>query len=216
MVATNPNSAQAIAAAILAVTKDWCRQRKAEEQDAARVANRRDRLARRERPLTVKAAAWAVMEWAYSAASNNNQLPANARQVMYAAGPKILQMTGRDSFKDDYFTQTLLPDFTAAYPELCSDWDVVFDARGNFTEPHTGRNIGLGTLEVRNYLHGRPPLSPATGFVQSRVAGFRPLVRKTATTQFSSSRRKASTRYSERHRSPSGSTWRSCRQKECR
>ena len=32
------------------------------------------------------------------------------------------------------------------------DWDVVYDDRGHFTEPHTKRVIGLGTLNVRGYL----------------------------------------------------------------
>ena len=29
---------------------------------------------------------------------------------------------------------------------------MVFDARGHFREPHTGTEIGLGTLEVRDYM----------------------------------------------------------------
>jgi hypothetical protein len=32
------------------------------------------------------------------------------------------------------------------------DWDIVWDDRGHFTEPHTGRAFGLGTLNVRSYL----------------------------------------------------------------
>ena len=31
------------------------------------------------------------------------------------------------------------------------DWDVVFDDRGHFREPHTDHQIGLGTLAVRRY-----------------------------------------------------------------
>jgi hypothetical protein len=37
-------------------------------------------------------------------------------------------------------------------PEKCADWDVVWDDRGHFEEPHGGRVIGLGTLSVRGYL----------------------------------------------------------------
>ena len=33
-----------------------------------------------------------------------------------------------------------------------ADWNVVYDARGNFTEPHTGKRVPLGTLQVREYL----------------------------------------------------------------
>jgi hypothetical protein len=38
------------------------------------------------------------------------------------------------------------------HPDLTADWDVVFDARGHFREPHTAYEFGLGTLEVRQYL----------------------------------------------------------------
>ena len=31
-------------------------------------------------------------------------------------------------------------------------WNVVYDARGNFTEPHTKAEVPLGTLQVRDYL----------------------------------------------------------------
>ena len=36
---------------------------------------------------------------------------------------------------------------------MWSAWDVVYDARGSFEEPHTNRRIGCGTIEVRNYLN---------------------------------------------------------------
>jgi hypothetical protein len=32
------------------------------------------------------------------------------------------------------------------------DWDVVYDARGHFNEPHDGRSFSIGTLAVRQYL----------------------------------------------------------------
>jgi Topoisomerase 6 subunit A/Spo11, Toprim domain len=37
-------------------------------------------------------------------------------------------------------------------PELTADWNVDYDDRGHFIEPHTGHMIGLGTLSVREYL----------------------------------------------------------------
>jgi hypothetical protein len=110
-----------------------------------------------ERPkkITIKKAAWQIMEEAYLNASDNGdneRLPANARQVMYAARPYILKTTGLESFGSNYFTQTLLPEYLEAHPEQTQNWDVVFDARGNATEPHTGRRTPLGTLAVRRYL----------------------------------------------------------------
>src|SRR6516165_7755189 len=88
------------------------------------------------------------MEQAYLKVSGNDTLPANARQIMYAARPHIQKVTGRE-LHDSYFTQTLLPDYLT---ETGVDWDVVYDARGHFNEPHDGRSFGIGTLEVRQYL----------------------------------------------------------------
>jgi hypothetical protein len=49
-------------------------------------------------------------------------------------------------------TQQLLPDFMTDHPGATAEWDVVFDARGHFHEPHTGRTVPLGTIEVRGHL----------------------------------------------------------------
>ncbi|MGH7099620.1 MAG: hypothetical protein ACREE4_18430, partial [Stellaceae bacterium] len=118
-------------------------------------------MVRSPRQITIREAAWAVMPDAYAKASDDGRLPANARQIMYAARPYILRLTGADKLDSAYFTQTLLSDFVAAHPQLCADWDVVFDARGHFTEPHTGRTVPLGTIDVRSYLGMRPWLGPA-------------------------------------------------------
>jgi Protein of unknown function C-terminus (DUF2399) len=102
--------------------------------------------------VSIKDAAWSVMDKAYRVASGGERrLPANARQVMYAARPAILQMTGKSKLDDAYFTQTLLPDFIAEHGKG-TEWDVVFDSRGSFVEPHTGHQVALGTLGVRDYL----------------------------------------------------------------
>lgn len=81
--------------------------------------------------MSIKDAAWRVMADAYHTASGGGRLPANARQVMYAARRRILELTGRPKLDDRYFTQTLLPDYVEQHPEVTSGWDVVFDDRGN-------------------------------------------------------------------------------------
>jgi hypothetical protein len=139
-----------IAQAITSVTKKWCKQRKAEERDKNRVYNRHKALAYGFR-VTQKDVAWSEMEAAYLKASGGGRLPAHARQIMYAARPAIQEQTG-EPLDDKYFTQTLLPDFMNDKPSLTAGWDVVFDARGHFHEPHTGLEVPLGTLEVRSYL----------------------------------------------------------------
>jgi hypothetical protein len=146
----------ALAASIKSVTRDWTTaKRQADRQE--RVSERRLdalRQATRPRQVSIKDAAYAVMEDAYRKASSNGRLPANARQVMYAARPYILAHASKpwQPSTDQYFTQTLLPDFIEANLNLTAAWDVVFDDRGHFFEPHTRMRIGLGTLAVRQYV----------------------------------------------------------------
>jgi hypothetical protein len=128
-------------------TKKWTRTVKAEERNPSSREYRMSRMTR-ERGISIKEAAAQIMEQAYLKASGDGRLPANARQIMYVARPHIEKETGR-KLDDNYFTQTLLPDYIE---ENDVDWDVVYDARGHFTEPHDGKRFGLGTLEVRKYL----------------------------------------------------------------
>jgi hypothetical protein len=149
------NTAEALVGLVQQVTSKWAKQRKAEERHARAELNRDDRMLRR-RGFTFKEAAEQVMAQAYAHASDNGKLPANARQIMYAARPAMLEITGKDQMSDKYFTQQLLPDYIDDHYSECSNWDVVYDARGTFTEPHTNVEVGLGTIEVRDYLRHAP------------------------------------------------------------
>jgi hypothetical protein len=121
------------------------------------------RMVRPPSSMSIKEAAARVMRAAYMKASSDGtrMLPAKARQIMYAARGEILRLTGAKKFNEDYFTQTLLPDYLTEHPEETANWDVVYDARGNLTEPHTRRRVLLGTIQVRTYLGKRAPLGPA-------------------------------------------------------
>jgi hypothetical protein len=148
---------RALADGIAAVTKHWKGlKRQADRQDRVRARQREHWLKQQRREfLTIKEAAYQVMEAAYRHASTQGRYPANARQIMYAARPWVLELTGGKCWKrSNYFTQELLPEFVEENPELTADWDVVFDDRGHFIEPHTPHNIGLGTLAVRGYIRG--------------------------------------------------------------
>ena len=133
-------------------TKKWTRTRRAEERHPASRSYRASRMTQA-RGVSFKEAAAEIMERAYMQVSGGGALPANARQIMYAARGHIQKVTGR-KLKSNYFTQVLLPDYLEENDTL--DWDVAYDARGHFTEPHdSGKNsFGIGTLEVRNYLAG--------------------------------------------------------------
>jgi hypothetical protein len=143
--------ADKIIGAVQGVTKKWAKQRKREERDAAAAQNRRYMMTRH-RSTSIRDAAFAIMEHAYLKASANGRLPAHARQIMYAARPYIQQHADRGLGHkfDQYFTQQLLPEYIEEYGV---SWNVVYDARGNFTEPHTKEKVPLGTLQVRRYLY---------------------------------------------------------------
>jgi DNA topoisomerase 6 subunit A-like protein len=141
-----------ITEAVNGVTKTWAKQRKAEERRANARDRRLDAICR-SRGTTLKEAAYSVMADAYAKASGDGKYPANARQIMYAARGDILEMTGKASLDDAYFTQTLLPGYMRDHPTETDRWDVAYDARGHFREPHTDKEVPLGTLEVRGYLY---------------------------------------------------------------
>ena len=130
------------------VTAKWTKQRKQEER--GRAQSRRAALTQYRGP-SIKWAASVVMEEAYQKASGQGTLPASARQIYYAARNKIMEMTGKTELESQYFTQTILPAYVAEHPEKTAKWDVTYDARGHFAEPHTRIITPLGTLDVRRY-----------------------------------------------------------------
>jgi hypothetical protein len=196
--------------AITGVTKKWTAQRRREERDRSAAMNRRHYLVRRH-TVSIKEAAWRVMQEAFMQASANNTLPANARQIMYAARPKIAQFADRElgGTFDKYFTQSLLPEYIAARRPAWAA-RVVYDERGHFAEPHGKTEIGLGTLAVRNYLAGVRAHNPSLGSISGKT-NIPPAVRRTASAGSCSLRKKASVHCSKRCDSPSATTWRSCR-----
>ena len=153
------NIANDILDCVETATAKWTKQKKSEERHPGNIRYRVSRMTREPR-TSQKEAAWAVLEAAYMAASAGGKLPAKARQIYYQARPKIMALTEDKELQYGYFSQTLLPDYIE---EHRVNWDVVYDARGHFEEPHTNRRIGCGTIEVRNYLNAakEPEILPA-------------------------------------------------------
>lgn len=122
--------------------------------------------------FTLIDAAEMCMEDAYNKVSSNGQYWANARQLMYAARPKMLEITGKTSFQDSYFTQDLLPHFLQANPELTANWKVAYDKRGSVIQPHTGQSVGLGTVEIDRLTHqvALKPMSKLSSFRYSNAS----------------------------------------------
>jgi hypothetical protein len=153
------NIANDILDCVETATTKWTKQKKSEERHPGNIRYRVSRMTREPR-MTQKEASGQVMEAAYMAASVGDTLPAKARQIYYQARPKIMAMTDDKELQYGYFSQTLLPDYLE---EHGLNWNVVYDARGHFEEPHTNRRIGCGTIEVRNYLRAakEPDILPA-------------------------------------------------------
>jgi len=151
----------------------FTKQRKAEEKQASAGRWRTSRMteARGEYQTEV---ANRVMRECYMKVSDNNKLPAHARQLFYVARPLIEGKTDRP-LSYSYFSQTLVPNYIKAHTSECRDWDVVYDDRGHFKEPHTKRVIGLGTLSVRDYLQKVRPLKlDAASFSSASIKTYGP------------------------------------------
>jgi len=151
--------ANSLIAMVQSTTARWTKQRTAEQRGRAR--SRRDALVPRRRTTIKDAVAW-VLPDAYAKVSDGGKLPAQARQLYYAVRGSVLEATGRDALNSAYFSQTLVPQYMTEHAEKTAKWDVVYDARGHFAEPHTRRVLGLGTLEVRAYLREVAAHDPST------------------------------------------------------
>lgn len=99
----------------------------------------------------IKRVMFAVMKEAYGDAAEVTG-DALARDIMYAARNLGEQRHGlpADAVDSKYFTQRLLREFLAEHPQ--PRWNVAWDERGFLIEPHTTRQIQLGTREVREYV----------------------------------------------------------------
>jgi hypothetical protein len=155
--AAGPEILAALEKCVTGVATQWKQEKRhADRNDKLnRQALERVKRAAQARVMSIKDASYCAMKQAYMDASAGGTLPANARQIMYSARPLVLKLTGGKLWKESStFTQQYLNDFIEDNPALTANWNVVFDARGQFIEPHTARRVELGTLGVREYVQG--------------------------------------------------------------
>ena len=104
---------EAVVSAVLNVIGPWTKQRRREERDAQSWLRRREQLARQKRSeVTWLEAMLEVMPDAYRHVAGETGV-AEARQLMYAARPRLQEITGR-TLRDDYFSYTLLAEVSDA------------------------------------------------------------------------------------------------------
>jgi DNA topoisomerase VI subunit B len=123
------------------------------EKDAARAerqdAERRDaelRAARRTK-LSLVDAVFQVLPDALAAATGDGQYPVSVRNLYYAVRPRIQPLVAR-ALEYTYFSQNLLIQYRAAHGAIPG---LYYDPRGILYEPHSGREVRLGTREVDDY-----------------------------------------------------------------
>jgi hypothetical protein len=113
----------------------------------------------KEKRITIKDAVERLLPDAYERVSEGGRYWANARQLMYAMRPEILRICKVDKFDDATVTQKYLPAFQKR------EWKIAYDKRGALEEPHTGKTVGLGTVEIEGY-RGRTASLKFDRFVQ--------------------------------------------------
>jgi 5S rRNA maturation endonuclease (ribonuclease M5) len=101
---------------------------------------------------TIRDAVFSHLETAYNKASSNGKYWANARQIFYAIRPMIQNEVDADDLKAAYITGVLLKDYIEQDCGGSRAWKIAWDARGHFEEPHTGKKIGVGGIDVMEYI----------------------------------------------------------------
>jgi len=104
--------ADSIESGISRVGSDWKKAKRQADKNDRVSGERVGRLRYSYRAPNMKDAVVKYMQDAYNKASGNGRYYANARQIMYAIRPSVMEYTGGKIWKDSsYFTQTLLKDY---------------------------------------------------------------------------------------------------------
>lgn len=96
---------------------------------------------------TLKNIVFSVMPEAINRASGNGKYPFSARGLYYQVRPLIQGYTQKE-LSYEYFTPPLLTEYQNTFGSIEG---LYYEARGVLIEPHTGREIPLGTREVAAY-----------------------------------------------------------------
>jgi hypothetical protein len=137
-----------ILAVTRSVTKEWTKQRKAEERNARARFSREYIYSDR---VNFTEVVDEILPPAYAFASGGGQYSVSKRQLYYACREEFKNYTGRE-LEYDYFAQTLLVQYLNRNSDL--GWRITADPRGTLTIPgadHTTR-IPVGTVQIDNHL----------------------------------------------------------------
>src|SRR5262245_26550218 len=117
------------------VTKEWTKQRKAEERGRPRSFRQyiySDRV-------NFTDVASAILPGAYQHASGQGRYTVSKRQLYYACREAFKNQTGRE-LEYSYFANTLLVQYMNRHPETDA-WKVTADPRGTLMIPNAGHEV---------------------------------------------------------------------------
>lgn len=151
-----------------AVTKEWTKQRKAEDRGRSRGTREyvySDRV-------VFMDVADSILPEGYAHASGDGRYTVDKRQLYYAVRDQFLEETGRE-ITADYFSQTLLVKYMNRNPEETGKWKITASPRGTISIPNTGHDtrIPCGTIAVQQLLaKAAKPCDPFVDNVMINVA----------------------------------------------
>jgi hypothetical protein len=167
--------------AVLRATDDWAKMQREKLRGQRADQRRLDKYARIalvHEPTVIQVCYEAIPVVYVAMAGSLNR--ANARQMYYGCRPIYLDEIkqwrkahgdGREPVfcTDSYFTQTILPGYTAKHP---GEMYICYDDRGHVLLPD-GRIVGLGTLPIDQHIeqwgNGMPPLDAEALFADLRL-----------------------------------------------
>jgi hypothetical protein len=141
-------TADDILAATTKVTKEWTKQRKAEERNS-RAYYARDYIYSDRVNFTDVAED--ILPAGYAHASGNGRYTVAKRQFYYAVREAFRKRTRRE-ITAGYFSKTILVQYMNRHPEETAGWKITAEPRGNLVLPHVDLIVPCGTLAIDDHL----------------------------------------------------------------
>jgi hypothetical protein len=132
------------------VTKEWTKQRKAEERNNRFRASRAYIYSDR---VNFTDVADQILPRGYAHASGDGKFTVDKRQFYYAVRDEFLAQTGRE-ITADYFSQTLLVQYMNRNRKKTAGWKITASPRGTLSIPNTTDDLRIpcGTIAIEEHL----------------------------------------------------------------
>ncbi|MDD2390718.1 MAG: ATP-binding protein [Desulfobacterales bacterium] len=137
-----------ISKALWTACRTISREAKQRERDAAKAQREQARRVQSKpiEPSLVDVVRFCLCD-AYNSGTNNGSNDISVRDLYYEIRPLIQKYTSK-SLEYNYFSQTILPKYRRGINKLRR---LYYKPRGVLYEPHSGRELQLGTKEVESY-----------------------------------------------------------------